>query len=386
MKNDIEKKNYNKVLLILTLAIVGVILYFGLTPKNYPISNNIQWLPETKGLRFLNPSLAYLDDLGSLRAQISDEFTLSITVAVAAVDTQGFKPIIMIHDGNDQSQFSISQWGASLVIMNADDYDYSRKAPRISALDVLKGGRKVEIVLTSGHTGTSLFLDRQLVKEDSKLRLLIPRNGEKIRLVLGNSVYGKHNWEGEISSLAFYGKALSEKEVTQRVEQSSEGVYSSKKEETDLLLLYTFDQKEGTVIRDRSGYGHDLQIPRRFVVLKKAILSWPHHNFPLKRWFIIDVTLNFIGFIPLGGVLVLWVLLSKPMSYIHAGLMVLAICFSLSLSIEIAQVWLPNRVSSILDVALNTLGALAGILLVSIVFRHHPSNRTTNHRSAHPSE
>ena len=330
------------------------------------------------GLRFLNPSLAYLDDLGSSRDQISGEFTLSVTVSVASVDIQGFKPIVMIHDGNDQTQFSIWQWGASIIVMNGDHYDYSRKTPRISAFDVLKVGRKVEIVFTSNHTGTSLFLAGKLVKEDKNLRLWIPSIGEKIRLVLGNSVYGKHNWEGKMFSLAFYGKAPSEKVENQHLEQKSEGVDLTEKGEKGLLLRYTFDDKDGTVIRDRSGHGQDLIIPQRFVVLKKAFLAWPRNNFPLKRWFITDVTLNVIGFIPLGGVLFLWGLLSKPKSKINAGLIVLAICFFLSFSIEIAQAWLPNRTSSILDVALNTLGSLAGILLVSIIFRHRHSKRITN--------
>ncbi len=378
MKIVIEKMNRNKVLFILTLIIISVILFFGLSPRDYPILNNVQWLPDTKGLKFLNHSLAYQDDLGSLRDQFSGEFTLSVDVAVASVDIQGFKPIVMIHDGNDQTQFSIWQWGASIIIMNGDDYDYSKKTPRISAPDVLKAGKDIDIVLTSGQKGTSLFLDGKLAKDDKNQHLLIPSIGEKIRLVLGNSVYGKHNWEGEISSLAFYDKALSEKEVNQHFEQSL-GREPSTGKERGLLLLYAFDEKEDTVIRDLSGYGHDLQIPRRFVVLKKAFLSLSRNNFPLKRWFIVDVTLNFIGFIPLGGVLYLWMLLSKPKSHINAGLLVLAICFSLSLSMEIAQAWLPNRASSILDVALNTLGSLAGILLFSIIFRHQYWKRIVNH-------
>lgn len=376
-----EKKNRTYVLNILTLSIIGVILFFGLSPKDYPRENNIQWLQEASALRFQSPSLVFLDTLGSLGDKISDEFTLSVKVAVANVDLQGFKPIIMIHDGNDQTQFSIWQWGASLIIMNGDDYDYSRKVPRVDAKSILTGDEAVEIVLTSGHTGTRLFIDGQLVREDRSLRLLIPCVGEKIHLVLGNSVSGKHGWEGEIFSLAMYGKVLSGKEVSRRFDHWLDSASSTEKKEDQLLLLYSFDEKEGTVIRDQSGNGYDLQIPRIFKVLKKTFLSLTWKHLTLKRWFIVDVTLNFIGFIPLGGILFLRVLFSKYKAHKNAGLMVLAFCFSLSFSMEIVQAWLPNRASSILDVALNTLGALAGILFVSVVSRHHYWNRIANQLS-----
>ncbi len=373
-----EKKNTNYELNILILTIVGIILFFGLSPRDYPLINNVQWLPEAGVLRFQNPSLVYLDDLGSLRDEISGEFTLSVKVMVANVNPQGFKPIIMIHDGNDQTQLSIWQWGDSLIVMNGDDYDYSRKAPRVDAIGVLTGEKAVEIVLSSSHTGTYLFLDGKLVKEDKKLRLYIPGVGEKIRLVLGNSVYGKYNWEGEISSLAVYGKALSPKEVSRHPYEGSESISSSESREEKPLLLYTFDKKESTVIKDQSGLGYDLQIPDRFVVLKKSFLTLTWKHLTLKRWFIVDVTLNFIGFIPLGGMLFLRLLLSKAKSPVNAGLIVVALCFSLSFFIEIVQAWLPNRTSSILDVALNTLGALAGILLISVVFRNRCRNSITN--------
>ena len=378
-ENVAEKKNTNYELNVLVITIIGIILFFGLSPKDYPIFNNVQWSPETGVLRFQNPSLVYSDDLGSLRDQISDDFTLSVKVAVANVDLQGFKPIIMIHDGNDQTQLSIWQWGASLIVMNGDDYDYSRKAPRVDATGVLAGGKAVEIVLSSCDTGTRLFLDGKLVREDKKLRLLIPGAGEKIHLVLGNSVYGKYNWEGEISSLAIYGKALSAQEVSRLSDKLQQSVSAAESREYKPLLLYTFDQKAGTVIKDQSGSGYDLQIPHRFVVLKKSFLSLTWKHLTLKRWFIVDVTLNFIGFIPLGGVLFFRLLLSKPKSPVRAGLMVLAFCFSLSFSIELAQAWLPNRASSILDVALNSLGALAGILLAAVLFRNHSRNSITNY-------
>jgi len=361
-------ENFNTVLTLLSIIIVAVILFFGLRPKVYPVSNHIKWLPKTSALEFRYPSLAYIDDLGSRGEQISGDFTLSVSIAPANLDKQGFRPIVMIHDGDDQRQFSLWQWGSSIVAMTGDDYDYSKKGPRISAIDVLQAGKTAAIVLTSGNSGTCLFVNGRLVTDDKDLKLSIPAGERKMRLVLGNSVYGKHSWQGEIFSLALYSKVLSGEEVAQRfsLKSTAESTTSSQQDKGSdkLLLLYSFDGPGGTIVPDRSGYGHDLRVPDRLVVLKRSFLTSPWDHFTLNRWFVADVVLNLVGFIPLGAVLFLRVLVSKPRSAKRAGSVVLAVCFTLSLSMEIAQAWLPNRTSSILDVILNTFGALAGMVIV----------------------
>jgi VanZ like family len=369
-KMSSEKESNSFLLLLLTIAIVSGILFYGLRPKAFSLQNNIQWLPETKALRLQSPSLAYLNDFGCLRDQKFDGFTLVMNIKAASVDIEGFKPIIMIHDGDDQRQFSFWQWKSSIVAMDGDDYDYKRKTPRLSALDILKKGKNAELVLTSGPAGTSLFLDGRLIKEQRDLRLLLPSADKKIRLILGNSVYSKHNWTGDISLLAIYGKPFSASEVILRHDHWAETANLSTADREKLLLLYTFDKIEGRVVRDQSGRGYDLHIPRAQVVLKKSFLALPWKNFTFNRWFINDVALNVFGFIPLGAVFFAWVLLLKASSRKTAGGLVLAACFLLSLAIEIAQAWMPNRTSSLLDVALNTLGALIGIVLVFLVFQY----------------
>jgi glycopeptide antibiotics resistance protein len=44
-------------------------------------------------------------------------------------------------------------------------------------------------------------------------------------------------------------------------------------------------------------------------------------------------------------------------------LITMALCFAISLSIEIVQAWLPSRSSQTLDVILNTTGALIGAMI-----------------------
>jgi VanZ family protein len=50
----------------------------------------------------------------------------------------------------------------------------------------------------------------------------------------------------------------------------------------------------------------------------------------------------------------------------HPGLMTVILCMLLSLTIELLQAWIPTRVSSLMDLILNTLGAGIGIGLWSL--------------------
>ena len=76
-----------------------------------------------------------------------------------------------------------------------------------------------------------------------------------------------------------------------------------------------------------------------------------------------DVVVNLVGFVPVGLVLV-WAL-RRWTALGESSLFWLAIFvgFSLSLSIETTQAFLPGRVSTAGDLALNTAGSALGALL-----------------------
>jgi glycopeptide antibiotics resistance protein len=103
--------------------------------------------------------------------------------------------------------------------------------------------------------------------------------------------------------------------------------------------------------------------------IKKTFLSAPWHNFNPNRSFFVDAILNLLAFTPLGTVTYCWLRQSHllPSRYETTGIVVF--CFSLSLSMEILQAWLPNRSSSLLDLGLNTLGAWLGVLLLGMIHR-----------------
>jgi VanZ family protein len=345
-----------KSLTILSLILVFIALFFGLRPKTWPDVNAVHWLPNKEALVFKHPGFAYVDNLPTFHdSNVSDGFTIHLRVAAENLSKGGFRSLAMLHDGVDQHQLAIWQWGTSIIAMNGDDYDFSRRLPRISAENVFLPGSVSSITLTSGPAGTRLFKDGMLVREIDKLILTVPANGKKLRLVLGNSVYANHSWEGELYSLAVHGQPLSPEKIQQDYENLSHDTAD------DLLLLYTFEAGHGGSVEDRSGNNPPLLLPSRPLSLEKKFLVTPWYNFKLSKYLLIDVVVNIVGFIPLGMVLYSRLRLTRriPPKFTTASTVIL--CLLLSLIIEILQGWLPARTSSMLDLSLNTLGAWLGV-------------------------
>ena len=348
-------------LFLLVLAILAGVLFFGLRPKNWSGANNVHWLPEKKALSFHDPSVAYIDDVHIFTKRLqANEWSCQIIAAADNGGKPGFRPLLMLHNGDDLSQFGFWQWGDEVIVMNGDDYEYSRRLPRISAINALKPGEVSFLTVTSGAFGTRLFINGALVQEIKNWQVSLPDDGKKLQLILGNSVYGKHNWEGEIYAFAFYGRVLTPKSVQLAYDTWQKNKIFAGKTNEDLQLLYTFSENPGHLVMDRTGTNQQLRIPARQVVLEKSFLGLPGHNFIFNQSFIVDAVINLLGFVPLGAVLSLWLRQSWPGRARYALLLTVTSCFFLSLGMEIGQAWLPSRDSSLSDLLLNTLGAWLG--------------------------
>ncbi len=356
---------------ILLLVIVIIVLFFGLRPKTSFYGNNIAWLSDKKALSFNNSSIAYVDNIHLLEEnQQSHEFTLQIVVAPASLEKTGFRPILMLHDGTDRAQLIIWHWGASIIVMNGDDYDYSKKLPRISVKDALIVNETTFITITSSENATAVFINGVLARELKDLHLSIPNTGSGPRLILGNSVYGKHGWNGEIYSLAMHGKAFSS-EMVKRHYQEWQGKKRFLYDPPDKpIFLYSFNEYNNHMIPDQTGRNEPIQLPSKLVVFKKTVLSPPWHNFTLNQSLFNDAILNLLGFIPLGAAMCCWLRQSQSFSRGPETLIIVVFCFLLSLSMETIQVWLPGRASSQLDILLNSLGAWFVILVVNLISKY----------------
>ena len=103
-------------------------------------------------------------------------------------------------------------------------------------------------------------------------------------------------------------------------------------------------------------------MPPRFIVPQKNILVPPWKDFRLTFSFFHDVMINILGFIPFGF-LITALIRRRITSRSHSFIIVILLGSFLSLTIELIQVYLPNRYSQLMDVFTNTMGTVLGTIL-----------------------
>jgi VanZ family protein len=97
--------------------------------------------------------------------------------------------------------------------------------------------------------------------------------------------------------------------------------------------------------------------------LDVLLRSWPEH---VDRWVLRDVALNVLLYVPLG--MAAFLAMARRHSRVAAAAAALLLGACLSTAIEITQVYVPGRVSSLLDVTTNSVGTAVGALM-GLVFR-----------------
>ena len=278
----------------------------------------------------------------------------------------------MFHNGEDNRQFIVAQWHSWIIVMNGDDYDHSRKTPRIS-VNLNPGSQDIRfLTINSDQEGTSIYLDGKHVKTIKDLRLIIPQ-GPKTRLILGNGADGRHSWQGTIYGLAIFDHALGNNQIQAhfRSWQRNRNFLFAEKERP--VISYLFDEKAPGKIADHGSAGAHLEIPPRMHVIKKRFLVADWHKTTKNDGFFQDAVINLLGFVPLGFVFTFT--FSKAGSGLgkHAVLLTAASGVTVSLVIEILQAWIPTRSSDAFDLFFNTMGVLIGIYLSQVV---HLKRRT----------
>lgn len=359
----IENSNTRFILLIaFSLAILIITLFFGLSGKGFHFSNNVTWLKDQPGIRFGNYGIAYaLIDNDLIKSAISPTGSFSIETAFKPEDfnTAGFDLMLSLHNGKDDSQLIVGQYRSHIIVMNGDDYSNKRKIKRISADIFSDPPKKLFLTITTGTEGTSLYIDGMLIASKPDLALSIPQ-GDTLKVTLGNSVYGKNSWRGEVYGLALYADSLEPETIAERFNSwVKDGIFPSAKGEHP-FLLFTFDERKGSETTDHITGTQKLKMPAGFHVLKKRLISLPWSDFHASRGFFIDFFINLLGFIPLGFILCIFFAETGGIFQKKAILFSAILCFLMSLFIEIAQAWIPSRSSQGLDLILNTTGALIG--------------------------
>jgi hypothetical protein len=351
-----------RVSIVLSIMVLLLILYFGLRPKDFVFSNNVRWIQGQAGVHFGKYGIAYTPAFGEWVEEGGGQGEFSIEIALKAFEESmdGFGFILSCHNGKDREQLLIAQWHSWLILMNGDDYAHKRKTKRLSVDMASMPQEQRFITITTGEEGTKLYLDGHIVKEKKDLTLKMP-NETQPRLVLGNSVYGRHSWDGDVYGLAFYRYGLSSMDAAHHFSQWSDDQSFSFAAEERPFVLYLFDEKQATSVLDHTARHYHMRIPSRMQILKKDVLSHAWDEWMLSKYTILDIVINFLGFMPFGFVLSAMLHKLGRTCRKHYALTAFILCFMVSLIIEISQAWIPLRSSSIHDLILNILGGLAGI-------------------------
>jgi hypothetical protein len=346
---------------LILYSIFILTLFFGLNPRGFYFKNNVRWSRDSPGLSFGNFGIAHTDPFIE-RIAGDPALTIEIVIRPDADSRKDFRHILTLHNGSDDSQLMLGQWRNSIVFMKGNDYENKKPGKRIWANTAAAGADEIFVTLTSGIEGSSIYLNGQLVNMQKDLILEVPK-GNKSQLIIGNSIYGKHAWEGSIRGLALYRSVLSAHSAAMHYsEWLKDGNFRfAEKEKT--WVLYTFDENTGIKAIDHGTGKNDLTIPQRMTVFKMTFLESSLENLRVNSGLVGDIIINLFGFMPFGFIFSTLLFRLRGKFPIYFILIAGGTGFLFSLPIEILQAWLPSRDSSAFDLILNTTGALLGSIL-----------------------
>ena len=214
-------------------------------------------------------------------------------------------------------------------------------------------------MVKSDARGSAVYLDGESVASRADLTLRLPTDSGRGRLVLGNSVYGRNPWSGNITGFALHRAALDERTLESHLESWRLGDGFADESYAAAYIAYSFSEPNGRIAVDRSPRGLDLHFPPEQTFIEPKLFDSSIDAGSNRR----DIGLNLFGFIPFGFLLVALLADGTQLNRLST----LATGFALSASIELAQAWIPSRSSSLLDLLLNVAGTgVGGVAFVAM--------------------
>jgi VanZ family protein len=381
---DRENPLLGIICILLTTGIVIACLW----PFNFHPANKVEWINDGNGITFQGQAIVFSSGPLAIPETSSKNESIAIELFVQPhmESRYNLASLLTVYD-RDLDQIIIGQWRKELIIRARSEHLYSQKHyHEIGVENALQKNATHLITITSGRETTKIYVDGNLEKSAPHYSLISEGLRLSGQLVLGNSPEGTQSWNGTFLGLAIYGRSLNSEEVLDHYHEwqmetkgasnrLSAGTLAGRLNPLPLspIAFYLFDEHGGDQILDHSGNQNHLQIPADFHRLRKIILGLPAKD----QWFshsnLMDIAINIIGFMPFGFLLHAWLRKTDRFSApLVCGITIL-LGFSLSLTVELIQAYLPARDSSFLDVISNTVGTVVGILLLhcTISRLHH---------------
>jgi len=322
-------------------AVLAGMAWAVFTPFERFPHNGASLISETGALRFDGASIAWLaQPLAEQAGATPRELTIVLRVRTSERASERPTTLFAIDDGETNPwRMRLTQRGDSALLDWREDPGVAgaRRRPRqLGAAGLLAPGSEHVVAVATGEGGTRVSVDGVVDPEvDSRSPALRARDGEALRIALGNDPSAVSGWTGDLLAVAIFDRALAAGELAEAT--------AALRAPASLLA---------------SG---ELALPAHVAGVRRAVLSAAPA--PSRA----DAVLNFAGFVPLGALLAL-APFARRRRALRFGLALVA-CSALSLAIEVAQVGFPARVSSLYDWWFNTaggsLGALVGALLAA---------------------
>lgn len=337
MRKSLTYTRLTRLSRLVLVPVLLLMLVVGFQQKGHDSSNLLHYNSHERGYSFTRNSIAFTD-MGVPFPGRAESFTIELVIQPDYMAYPSFQFILLAYGKSDDDQLLVGQWDRSLVVMNGADYSNREHEPKLYVPLGVEGGKK-HVRITSDTTGAVVYVDGRLVRQSSDVVLRFPGRRDS-RLVLGNSISARNPWFGTLYDLRIYDSGNSANS-----------------------LHYDFTRNVVGEIGEEAGRGPAIQLPAKIPVLHKRILLWPDFDVVSRPWMVFDIVINIIGFVPIGILLPLSLHGARVADGRFPFLLSFSLVVGLSLGIEIGQIFLPSRHSSLLDLVLNALGGLVGIFI-----------------------
>ena len=342
--------DHRPLLSLICLAISVGLLFAGLWPFRFRPANNVHWIVGSPGLRFDTYGIASGKEplfAPGGPVDLALPFTVRMEVRPREEPSGSLPRILSAYDGEGRELFFLGQWKSELILRILKEERYFHVRSLETGADGLKKDVMHSIVVRSENHDLTLFVDGVPARARSGVDFsLLSDKPIRAWMVLGNSPSGESPWRGDLLSLSFHPNALSPGDIEPRA--------------TSPVIRYGFSEGNGAVCRGGADSRFDLVIPSVFRAPKRGILVPPWRVQKFDRSFWKDVFVNILGFIPFGFAVYAWARNGGERKVAMAMGTALLLGTGISLFIELLQVYLPTRDSSLTDVINNVLGTYIG--------------------------
>jgi|GEM_PF-135609 len=349
--------------LILTYCYIIILLFVGLWPFNFWQANKAT-LDEQNGLYLAQPGTIYTKAPPKKLSQL-EEFTILLSLSSDYYDSNGYGRILTYSNDCDEMNFMIGQWEDAFVFrLNAD---YKEKPVHFETEGILKKGKDTWIAIVYDKEHLLLYQDG-VKKHEKKVGFLrFSTWDDTYPLAIGCEADGTYCWKGKIYRVSIFNRAFTGEDLR--------SLPLSVKEKLPLISYNFREVSDHRIIKDQGmGVPADLTVHKYFKPYRRMVLNMLRFDPKTFSYYMMDIFINLIGFIPLGFLLSAY-LNRKTLFVKNTLIMSFLTGFGVSIIIELLQVFLPSRNSDLIDLTANTFGSVIGAFMFIMMYQHDTGDR-----------